>query len=152
VAAGAGRGHDKYIEALRQNGRDPVTLPIASVPLRVHVAATREEAWDEVEAGLHQVLHFYRAHGNPEAGSRDAGPLGSLPPLGEFRDVHGIGHGGQPFAVGTPDAVMHALLPYRDRQLTHLSLNLHQPGQDSRGVRRSMRLFARELMPVLKAW
>src|SRR5229473_2823124 len=152
MAAGAGRGHDKYIAALRQNGRDPATVPIASVPLRVHVAATREEAWDEVEAGLHQVLHFYRTHGNPEAGSRGDAPLGSLPPVGQFRLVPGIGHGGQPFAVGTPDEAMQALLPYRDRQLTHLSLNLHQPGQDSAGVRRSMRLFARELMPVLKAW
>ena len=47
---------------------------------------------------------------------------------------------------------MVALTPYRDRQLTHLSLNLHQPGQDSASVRRSMRLFARELMPALKAW
>src|SRR5207249_3290478 len=60
--------------------------------------------------------------------------------------------GGQPFAVGTPDEVMRSLEAYRGRQLTHLSLNLHQPGQDSASVRRSMRLFARELMPVLKAW
>jgi alkanesulfonate monooxygenase SsuD/methylene tetrahydromethanopterin reductase-like flavin-dependent oxidoreductase (luciferase family) len=98
------------------------------------------------------VLHFYRTHGNPQAGSRGAGELGVLPPVGEFRDVPGIGHGGQPFAVGTPDEVMQALAPYRDKQLTHLSLNLHQPGQDSKTVRRSMRLFARELMPVLKEW
>src|SRR5207244_11262376 len=152
MAAGAGRGHDKYIEALRQNGRDPAVLPIASVPLRVHVAATREEAWDAVEAGLHQVLHFYRTHGNPEAGSRGAALLGSLPPLGEFRRVPGIGHGGQPFAVGTPDDVMRALEPYRGIGLTHLSLNFHQPGQDTASVRRSMRLFAKDIMPVLKQW
>src|SRR2546425_790307 len=86
MAAGAGRGHDSYIEALRQNGRDPADVPIASVPLRVHVTATRKQAWDEVEAGLHQVLHFYRTHGNPEAGSRGAGLLGSLPPGGAFRE------------------------------------------------------------------
>ena len=47
--------------------------------------------------------------------------------MGEFRDVPQIGHGGQPFAVGTPDQVLRALEPYRGRQLTHLSLNLHQP-------------------------
>ena len=152
MAAGAGRGHAKYLEALRANGHDPATRPIASVPIRVHVAETRAEAWDAVEAGLHQVLHFYRTHGNPQAGSRGTGELGVLPPVGEFRDVPGIGHGGQPFAVGTPDEVMQALAPYRDKQLTHLSLNLHQPGQDSKTVRRSMRLFARELMPVLKEW
>ena len=76
-----------------------------------------------------------------------AGPL-----LEASLDVPEIGHGGQPFGVGTPDDVMAALAPYRDRQLTHLSLNLHQPGQHSASVRRSMRLFARELMPTLKAW
>jgi len=152
MAAGAGRGHDKYLEALQANGHDPATRDIASVPLRVHVAESRDQAWDEVEAGLHQVLHFYRTHGNPAAGSRGAEPLGALPPLGEFRHVPEIGHGGQPFAVGTPDEVMRALEAYRGRQLTHLSLNLHQPGQDSASVRRSMRLFAREIMPALKAW
>src|SRR5437762_1210232 len=152
MAAGAGPGHASYEALLREFGHDPATRQIASVPIRLHLAASREQAWDEAEAGLHQVLHFYRTHGNPEAGSRGSGLLGNLPPVGEFRDVPGIGHGGQPFAVGTPDAVMQALLPYRDRQLTHLSLNLHQPGQDSASVRRSMRLFARELMPALKAW
>jgi alkanesulfonate monooxygenase SsuD/methylene tetrahydromethanopterin reductase-like flavin-dependent oxidoreductase (luciferase family) len=153
MAAGAGRGHDKYLAALRANGHDPATRQIASVPIRLHLAETREQAWDEVEAGLHQVLYFYRTHGNPEAGTRAGDqPLGALPPIGEFRHVPEIGHGGAPFAVGTPDDVMRALSQFRDRQLTHLSLNLHQPGQDSPSVRRSMRIFARELMPVLKAW
>ena len=152
MAAGAGRGHDRYLAALRANGHDPASVGNASVPLRVHVAETREQAWDEVEPGLHQVLHFYRTHGNPAAGSRGPGPLGALPPLGQFRDVPGIGHGGQPFAVGTPEEVLRALEPYRGIGLTHLSLNLHQPGQGSASVRRSMRLFAKELMPVVKAW
>jgi alkanesulfonate monooxygenase SsuD/methylene tetrahydromethanopterin reductase-like flavin-dependent oxidoreductase (luciferase family) len=154
MAAGAGRGHDQYMAALREFGHDPATKTIASVPLRVHLAETRERAWDEAEAGLRQVLYFYRTHGNPAAGSRgDNGePLGALPPVGEFRDVKLIGHGGQPFAVGTPDAALRLLEPYRGLGLTHLSLNLHHPGQDSASVRRSMRLFARDLLPEIKAW
>lgn len=151
-AAGAGRGHEQYLAALRQHGHDPAKLPIASVPIRVHVAESRERAWDEAEAGLHQVLYFYRTHGNPAAGSRGAEPLGALPPVGEFRHVPGIGHGGAPFAVGTPDDVMRALEWLRGKGLTHLSLNLHQPGQDSASVRRSLRFFARELLPTLKEW
>jgi alkanesulfonate monooxygenase SsuD/methylene tetrahydromethanopterin reductase-like flavin-dependent oxidoreductase (luciferase family) len=66
--------------------------------------------------------------------------------------VPGIGHGGTPFIVGTPEEVMRMLEAYRDRGLTHLSLNFHQPGQDSGTVRRSMHLFAKELMPAIKAW
>ena len=152
MAAGAGRGHDLYLQLLREFGHDPATRQVASVPIRLHLAETRERAWDECEAGLHQVLHFYRSSTNPEAGSCTGGPLLVLPPVGEFRHVPGIGHGGTPFIVGTPDQVMQMLEVYRDRGLTHLSLNFHQPGQDSQSVCRSMRLFARELMPVIKAW
>jgi len=152
MAAGAGRGHTRYEELLRQFGHDPATRRVASIPIRLHLAETREQAWDEAEAGLHQVLHFYRTRVDPQAGSSAAGALPSLPSVGEFRDVPGIGHGGAPFAVGTPDEVMRALSYYRDKRLTHLSLNFHQPGQDSQSVRRSIALFARELMPAIRAW
>src|SRR5579864_2391490 len=49
MAAGAGRGHDRYLAALREHGHDPATKQMASVPIRVHVAETRRQAWDEVE-------------------------------------------------------------------------------------------------------
>jgi alkanesulfonate monooxygenase SsuD/methylene tetrahydromethanopterin reductase-like flavin-dependent oxidoreductase (luciferase family) len=152
MAAGAGRGHDLYLQLLREFGHQTATRQVASVPIRLHLAETREQAWDECEVGLHQVLHFYRSRTNPEAGSCAAGPLPVLPPVGEFRQVPGIGHGGTPFIVGTPDGTMRMLEAYRDRGLTHLSLNFHQPGQDTGSVRRSMRLFAKELMPMIKAW
>jgi len=54
--------------------------------------------------------------------------------------------------VGTPDEVGRALRAYRDKRLTHLSLNFHQPGMDTKVVRRSMEMFAKELMPIVKAW
>jgi alkanesulfonate monooxygenase SsuD/methylene tetrahydromethanopterin reductase-like flavin-dependent oxidoreductase (luciferase family) len=153
LAAGAGRGHAAYEGLLRQFGHDPATRQVASVPLRLHLAATRKQAWDEAEAGLHQVLYFYRTRGqDPKAGSSAAGPLETLPPVGQLRDLPDIGHGGQPFAIGTPDEVMRGLEPYRNRQLTHLALNFHQPGQDPASVRRSMQLFARELLPEIRRW
>ena len=45
---------------MREHGHDPATRLIASIPLRLHIAETRDKAWDECEAGLHQVLNFYR--------------------------------------------------------------------------------------------
>ena len=69
-----------------------------------------------------------------------------------YFEMPGIGHGGMPFMVGTPDEVHCMLAELRKWRLTHLSLNLHQPGQDSQSVRRSMRLFANELMPSIRAW
>jgi alkanesulfonate monooxygenase SsuD/methylene tetrahydromethanopterin reductase-like flavin-dependent oxidoreductase (luciferase family) len=152
LAAGAGRGHAHYEALLRQFGHDPGIRQVASIPIRLHLADSRGRAWDEAEAGLHQVLHFYRSRSDPDAGTSASGPLKSLPSVGEFRHVKGIGHGGVPFSVGTPDDVMPALEAFREKGLTHLALNFHHPGQDTVSVRRSMEMFAKELMPVIKAW
>jgi len=152
LAAGAGRGHAKYEELVRQFGHDRSTHQVASIPIRVHFAATREQAWDEAEAGLHQVLDFYRTRVDLQSATSAAGILDWLPQVGEFRSVPGIGHRGSPFVVGTPDEVGRALEAYRDKQLTHLSLNFHQPGMDTKAVRRSMTMFAKALMPSVRTW
>src|SRR5215831_3543488 len=152
LAAGAGRGHAKYEELLVQFGHDRSTRQVASIPIRVHLAETREKAWDEAEAGLHQVLHFYRTRVDPLSATSAAGVLGRLPSASKLRNVTGIGHRGTPFVVGTPDEAGQALAAYRDRGLTHLSLNFHQPGMATSAVRRSMTMFANELMPAVKAW
>jgi alkanesulfonate monooxygenase SsuD/methylene tetrahydromethanopterin reductase-like flavin-dependent oxidoreductase (luciferase family) len=152
LAAGAGRGHAKYEELLVQYGHDRSRCQVASIPVRVHLAETREQAWDEAEAGLHQVLNFYRTRVDLQSATSAAAALEALPPVGEFRNVQGIGHRGTPFVVGTPDEVGRALEAYRDKRLTHLSLNFHQPGMDTKAVRCSMTMFARELMPSVKTW
>src|SRR6516165_3015924 len=68
LAAGAGRGHAKYEELLRQFGHDGSKCQVASIPVRVHLAETREKAWDEAEAGLHQVLQLLSKQGRPSIG------------------------------------------------------------------------------------
>jgi alkanesulfonate monooxygenase SsuD/methylene tetrahydromethanopterin reductase-like flavin-dependent oxidoreductase (luciferase family) len=152
LAAGAGRGHARYAELLVQHGHDRSTRQVASIPIRVHLAETREQAWDEAEAGLHQVLNFYGTRVDPQSATSAAGVLDRLPPVGEFRNVPGIGHRGTPFLVGTPNEVGRALGQYRDKRLTHLSLNFHHPGMETSAVRRSMEMFAREFMPSVKTW
>jgi alkanesulfonate monooxygenase SsuD/methylene tetrahydromethanopterin reductase-like flavin-dependent oxidoreductase (luciferase family) len=152
LAAGAGRGHARYEELLAQSGHDRSTRQVASIPIRVHLAETRGQAWDEAEAGLHQVLNFYGTRVDPQSATSATGVLDRLPPPGEFRNVPGIGHRGTPFVVGTPEEVGPALASYRDKRLTHLSLNFHHPGMATSAVRRSMEMFARELMPSVKTW
>jgi alkanesulfonate monooxygenase SsuD/methylene tetrahydromethanopterin reductase-like flavin-dependent oxidoreductase (luciferase family) len=152
LAAGAGPGHQRWEELLVRHGHDRSTRRVASIPLRVHLAETKQAAWDEAEAGLHQVLHFYRSRVDRGSATAAAGVLDPLPPVGEFREVPGIGHRGTPFIVGTPDEAMLALARYRDRRLSHLCLNFHQPGMETRAVRRSMAMFAHELMPTVKTW
>ena len=101
---------------------------------------------------MHQVLDFYRTRVDLQSATSAAGILDRLPQVGEFRSVPGIRHRGSPFVVGTADEVGRALAAYRDRGLTHLSLNFHQPGMDTKAVRQSMTMFARELMPSVKTW
>src|SRR6516225_11892432 len=109
LAAGAGRGHAKYEELLHHFGHDRSKCQVASIPIRVHLAARGEQAWDEAEAGLHQVLDFYRTRVDLQSATSAAGILDRLPPVGEFRNVPGIGHRGSQFVVGTPDEVGQAL-------------------------------------------
>ena len=152
LAAGAGRGHEKYEELVLQFGHDRSTRQVASILIRVHLAETRKRAWDEAEAGLHQVLNFYGTRVDPSSATSAAGVLERLPPVGELRNVAGIGHRGTPFVVGTPDDVNQSLAQYRDSRLTHLSLNFHHPGMETSAVRRSMEMFARQLMLSVKTW
>jgi hypothetical protein len=63
-----------------------------------------------------------------------------------------IGHGGAPFAVGTSATVAGMLRACSDQRLSHLVLTFHAPGMASAAVRRSMRAFARDIMPVIAAW
>jgi alkanesulfonate monooxygenase SsuD/methylene tetrahydromethanopterin reductase-like flavin-dependent oxidoreductase (luciferase family) len=152
LAAGAGRGHAKYIELLEQFGHDRSSRQIASIPIRIYLAETREKAWDEAEAGLYQVLHFYRTRVDAHSATGAAGVLGELPPVGEFRHVPGIGHRGTPFVVGALEDAAQALAAYRDKGLTHLCVNFHQPGMATATVRRAMETFAKQIMPTIKAW
>jgi alkanesulfonate monooxygenase SsuD/methylene tetrahydromethanopterin reductase-like flavin-dependent oxidoreductase (luciferase family) len=103
-------------------------------------------------AGAARGHALYEQQLRPEAGSIGSGALERLPPVGEFRNVPGIGHGGAPFAVGTSETVAEMLSIYRNKRLTHLVLTFHAPGMASEAVQRSMRTFARDIMPAVAAW
>jgi alkanesulfonate monooxygenase SsuD/methylene tetrahydromethanopterin reductase-like flavin-dependent oxidoreductase (luciferase family) len=59
---------------------------------------------------------------------------------------------GVPFAVGTPDDVLQALSIYRDEPLDQLALQFQAPGMKAEHVERSMRSFARHVMPEIARW
>jgi hypothetical protein len=108
----------------------------------VHVAETREKAWDECEAALHFWIGFYRRRGfeMPQ------------PPVGELRKTPGAGIFGQPFAVGTPDEVVEALSVHKGVDLDEMVLQFNHAGMPPEPVANSMRLFASEVMQELRTW
>jgi alkanesulfonate monooxygenase SsuD/methylene tetrahydromethanopterin reductase-like flavin-dependent oxidoreductase (luciferase family) len=131
-----------YEEAQAEAGRDRADYRLMSGPVAVHVAASREQAWDECEAALHWWVSFYRARGFEMP----------LPPLGELRNSPEAGIFGQPFAVGTPEEALAVIDRYRGVPMDELVVQLHHPGMEAAVTDPSMRLFAAELMPELRGW
>jgi alkanesulfonate monooxygenase SsuD/methylene tetrahydromethanopterin reductase-like flavin-dependent oxidoreductase (luciferase family) len=131
-----------YTEAQTRAGRSRADYRLVSGPITVHLADTRERAWDECERAFHWRIAFYRPHGLEMP----------LPPVREMRDTPDMGIFGQPFAVGTPDDVMAVLRRYSAFDLDEIVIQFNHPGMEARLVRRSMELFAREVMPEIALW
>jgi alkanesulfonate monooxygenase SsuD/methylene tetrahydromethanopterin reductase-like flavin-dependent oxidoreductase (luciferase family) len=134
--------HDIYLQAQAAAGRTRADFRLVSGPLAVHVAPTREQAWDECEAGLHEWVEFYRRRGIPMP----------LAPIGELRHDPHAGIFGTPFAVGTPDDVLRILGAYQDLPMDQIVIQFNHMGMPHEPVAASMRLFADEVMPEIARW
>jgi alkanesulfonate monooxygenase SsuD/methylene tetrahydromethanopterin reductase-like flavin-dependent oxidoreductase (luciferase family) len=131
-----------YEGAQQHAGRTRDDYRLTSGPLAVHVAETREKAWDECEAALHFWIGFYKRRGfdMPQ------------PPVGELRNTPRAGIFGQPFAVGTPDDVIEMLSVHKGVDVDEMVIQFNHAGMPPGPVANSMRLFAREIMPELRTW
>jgi len=131
-----------YPAMLEKYGRKRADQQIVSGPLLVHIAPTREQAWDEAEEGMHWCVEFYRRRGVNMP----------LPPVGELRRTPNAGIYGVPFAIGTPEDVLRGLSIYKNEPLDQIALQFRAPGMTFEVVERSMRSFARDLMPEMRRW
>jgi alkanesulfonate monooxygenase SsuD/methylene tetrahydromethanopterin reductase-like flavin-dependent oxidoreductase (luciferase family) len=74
--------------------------------------------------------------------------LPAVPPIGELRKAPIRG----PLIVGTPDDALNFLEMFRGSGLKQIPFDFHHPGQPASVVRRSMELFAEQVLPVLKTF
>jgi alkanesulfonate monooxygenase SsuD/methylene tetrahydromethanopterin reductase-like flavin-dependent oxidoreductase (luciferase family) len=138
-----------YDEALRRHGRNPADYSVAQL-VWVHLAPSREQAWDEVQDNVHWMLSVY-GKWLADAGETKGPPsIFSPPPSAELRRTT------EPLLfnplVGTPEEVGSGLEEFcRKARTTHLVLGMHFPGLDPKLSRRSMETFAKELMPRFRA-
>ncbi len=141
----------KYREALARNGRKPDDYYVSQMVL-VYVADTKAQAWREAARPVHHMLTLYRDWA-AEAGDEnndDQATRGIPTPEEMIRDESGTFFG-EPAFIGTPDAVYAGLRDLLKRSpCTHLVLMGVLPGAPPAGTRRSVELFAREVMPRLK--
>lgn len=133
---------DVYTAAQRKAGRSRTDYRLMSGPLAVHLAPTRDQAWDEVQEAMHWWVTFYRRRGFQMP----------LPAVEQMRHTPDVGIFGQPFAVGTPEDVLSVLERHKDVDLDELVLQFNHPGVGPEQVGRSMRMFASELMPEIRRW
>jgi alkanesulfonate monooxygenase SsuD/methylene tetrahydromethanopterin reductase-like flavin-dependent oxidoreductase (luciferase family) len=145
-------GSEAYDQALRAAGRRPEDHEVAQVTF-LHVADSRDRAWDEAQHGLHWIMAFHRERRDVDAGATPDGPLPELPPADELRDVDGLCFvPGLPFLIGTPDEVGEALVSgcrANTSRVTQLALTFRHPGMRTPEVRRSMELFQTQILPEL---
>jgi alkanesulfonate monooxygenase SsuD/methylene tetrahydromethanopterin reductase-like flavin-dependent oxidoreductase (luciferase family) len=133
----------KHYEALlAKYGHDRSKLTIASGPLFVQVADSREQAFDQAEEAMHWAIEFYRRRGTPFP----------LAPIGEFRKPENAFAYGCPIIAGSPTEVLEGLSRYRDEPLDELGLQLNHPGMDHKLAMRSLERFAAEVLPVVSCW
>jgi alkanesulfonate monooxygenase SsuD/methylene tetrahydromethanopterin reductase-like flavin-dependent oxidoreductase (luciferase family) len=131
-----------YEEAQAAAGRTRADYKLMSGPIAVHLAPTREQAWDECEAGLHWWIGFYRSRGIDMP----------HPPIGELRDTPGAGIFGMPFGIGTPEDVIEVVAMHRDADIDELVIQFNHPGMTGAQINASMKLFADELLPEIRGW
>ena len=141
----------RYREALAQHGRAPDDYHVSQMVL-VYVADSKAQAWNEAARPVHHMLSLYRDWA-AEAGddnNDDQATRGIPTPEDMQREQSGTFFG-EPAFIGTPDFVYAGLRDLLKRSpCTHLVLMGVLPGAPPAGTRRSIELFAREVMPLLK--
>jgi len=138
----------RYDDCLAEFGRKPADFHAAQLRW-VYVAPSADEAWEDCGAHLHYMLSWYGKWLASAADFAGDEAFGQVPAVGELRTAVGQMIGGP--IVGSPDEVGRELATLRDTvRTTHLVAGMHFPGIAPEKSRRSMELFAKEVMPALR--
>jgi alkanesulfonate monooxygenase SsuD/methylene tetrahydromethanopterin reductase-like flavin-dependent oxidoreductase (luciferase family) len=142
-----------YERVMRENGRRPEDYLIGFVN-RVSIASTREEAFEAVAEGSTWTSNQYALRPDLE-GNRP--PESARVSVADIRRAWEAGDYRAAFSVpraGTVEEVTEDFLEIvrgKFGLITHLGLQVREPGMKNEDVHRTMTLFAQEVLPVLKA-
>lgn len=148
LGLGEPENQERYDNALRAAGRDPEEHSAAHLRW-VHVAPDQDQAWDDAQDHLHYMLSMYARWLDVADFDTDYTGAPRIPAPAELRyaDTRLLG---SPL-IGTPDQVAQGIAELtKSCRTTHVVLGMHLPGLDPAKVRRSMRLFAEEVLPGLR--
>lgn len=139
-----------YDDELTKLGKDPNDYKISQLRA-VYVAETREQAWDDCEQYLHYMMTLYdRRYKEADDMAWGSAVMSApqVPPPGELRHAKDISFFNAPLIVGTPaDAIAEIERYSAETRVTHLCMWMQMAGMPTEKARRSMALFAKEVMP-----
>jgi alkanesulfonate monooxygenase SsuD/methylene tetrahydromethanopterin reductase-like flavin-dependent oxidoreductase (luciferase family) len=141
----------KYRDALKRHDRNPDDYDVSQLVL-VYVSESKEQAWNDVADGVSHLLQLYFDWA-VEAGdsNNDDQDSRSIPSPEELRQDQACQFYGETAFIGTADFVYDGLRDLLKRSpCTHLVMMGILPGAPVEGTRRSMELFAQDVMPRLK--
>lgn len=152
ASTGAVEHRLKYIDALRRHGRNPDDFNIAHL-LICYVAETNEQAWEDCAEPLHHVMSEYQAWAEESGDQTGDGVAESIVPSPEeLKKTRYCESFGRSAIIGDSATVLAQLLAcHEESPGSHLTLMMSLPGADPSRTRKSMELFAQEVMPKLKA-
>jgi alkanesulfonate monooxygenase SsuD/methylene tetrahydromethanopterin reductase-like flavin-dependent oxidoreductase (luciferase family) len=139
-----------YDGALRDLGKDVEAHKISQLRA-VYIAESRDQAWDDAQDHLHYMMSSYdkrykEADDLPWAKETMTAP--EVPPAAELRHLKDLSFFQAPLIVGSPDDAISEIERYRaETRVTHLVMWMQLPGLPDVKARRSMELFAKEVMP-----
>jgi len=141
-----GHANPGYDAALLAAGRNPADYQVAMMQM-ICVADTADAAWDAAGSGLEYFVNFYGLRKNLKGVAAD-------PAARVTTDMIRNGNAGfWTAAVGTPDDVIAALLPFvkgAAGRVTQLACSFRHAGMRTTETHRSMRLFADHVLPALR--
>ena len=150
-----------YDAALVENGYEPKRFGRATFRI-VHIAESREKAWASCAAHVRHKMAGYAARyqklpdyktGVFQGRKGGAYGLDAIPTATELTELaleNKVSFFGAPFLVGTVDDVIKGIEKAEQDGVTHMRLWMQISGIDPRKTRKSMRTFAREVLPVFR--
>lgn len=149
LGPGSVEAHAAYDAALLSYGRDPAAHGSAHHHW-CYVSESRDQAWDDVQDHLHYMLSWYNVWLNEGGDGFPGGQRDSMPPASQLRHM-APELSGSPI-VGTPDEVYDRIAGLASQiRTTHIVLGMHMAGLRPEKAEASMRLFAKEVLPRLRA-
>jgi len=152
-AQGGANFRPEYLQGLKEAGIDPSTRNLAMF-VGGHIAATKQQAWDECREGWWNWQNEYRKR--TWIAMLDS-PLHAVPPLAPLEEMPEPPQNNMMAPLlGTPDDILESLRPMLEKgaDCTHFSFAFRASGggMPAELVRPGMELFAKEILPTLKSW